>query len=88
MLHAEITALGYRGSQRTVYRYLQPLRTGTASPPAAWIRARVGWVESVRVSLDSLTSERLLIRSLLRPRRHLISSPSRPRRRRPQVNGA
>ena len=76
MLHAEITALGYRGSQRTVYPYLQPLRTGTASPPAAWTRARVGWVESVRVSLDSLTSERLLIRSLLRPRRHLISSPA------------
>ena len=33
MLHAEITAVGYRGSLRTVYRYLQPLRTGTA--PAA-----------------------------------------------------
>ena len=34
MLHAEITALGYRGSLRTVYRYLQPLRTGTH--PAAF----------------------------------------------------
>jgi transposase len=33
LLHAEITALGYRGSLRTVYRYLQPLRTGT--DPAA-----------------------------------------------------
>jgi transposase len=33
VLHAEITALGYRGSLRTVYRYLQPLRSGTA--PAA-----------------------------------------------------
>jgi transposase len=32
-LHAEITALGYRGSLRTVYRSLQPLRTGT--DPAA-----------------------------------------------------
>jgi len=32
-LHAEITALGYRGSLRTVYRYLQPLRTGTAPTP-------------------------------------------------------
>ena len=29
ILHAEITALGYRGSLRTVYRYLQPLRAGT-----------------------------------------------------------
>jgi transposase len=34
VLHAEITALGYRGSLRTVYRYLQPLRTGT--DPAAF----------------------------------------------------
>jgi transposase len=33
VLHAEITALGYRGSVRTVYRYLQPLRAGL--PPAA-----------------------------------------------------
>jgi hypothetical protein len=33
VLHTEITALGYRGSLRTVYRYLQPLRNGTA--PAA-----------------------------------------------------
>jgi transposase len=33
VLHAEITALGYRGSLRTVYRYLQPLRAGT--PPSA-----------------------------------------------------
>ena len=33
MLHAEITALGYRGSLRTVYRYLQPLRAGL--PPEA-----------------------------------------------------
>ena len=32
-LHAEITARGHRGSPRTVYRYLQPLRGGT--PPAA-----------------------------------------------------
>jgi transposase len=30
VLHAEITALGYRGSLRTIYRYLQPLRAGTA----------------------------------------------------------
>jgi transposase len=38
VLHAEITALGYRGSLRTVYRYLQPLRTtstGAALTPSA-----------------------------------------------------
>ena len=34
VLHAEITALGYRGSLRTVYRYLQPLRAGTPQPPS------------------------------------------------------
>ena len=34
VLHAEITALGYHGSLRTVYRYLQPLRTST--DPAAF----------------------------------------------------
>jgi hypothetical protein len=33
VLHAEITALGYRGRLRTVYRYLQPLRAGL--PPGA-----------------------------------------------------
>jgi hypothetical protein len=38
MLHAEITALGYRGSIRTVYRYLQPLRTGTDPTFTAGIR--------------------------------------------------
>jgi Transposase len=31
--HAEITQLGYRGSLRTLYRYLQPLRTGTVPAP-------------------------------------------------------
>jgi hypothetical protein len=34
VLHAEITALGYRGSLRTLYRYLQPLRAGTPHPPS------------------------------------------------------
>ena len=46
VLHAEITALGYRGSLRTVYRYLQPLRTGTASPPAA-VPPKIGEVTSL-----------------------------------------
>lgn len=45
VLHAEITALGYRGSRRTLYRYLQPLRTGTAPPPAA-VPPRIGEVTS------------------------------------------
>jgi hypothetical protein len=33
VLHAEITQLGCRGSLRTLYRYLQPLRAGTTSAP-------------------------------------------------------
>jgi transposase len=46
VLHAEITALGYRGSLRTVYRYLQPLRSGT--PPATLTPAvlKIGEVTS------------------------------------------
>ena len=48
LLHAEITALGYRGSLRTVYRYLQPLRSGTASaaltPPALKIGEVTSWL--------------------------------------------
>ena len=34
VLHAEITALGYRGSLRTVYRYLQPLRAACHQRPS------------------------------------------------------
>jgi transposase len=47
-LHAEITALGYRGSLRTVYRYLQPLRAGTApaalTPSALTIGEVTSWL--------------------------------------------
>jgi transposase len=47
-LHGEITALGYRGSLRTVYRYLQPLRAGTApaalAPPALKIGEVTSWL--------------------------------------------
>jgi transposase len=48
VLHAEITALGYRGSLRTVYRYLQPLRTGTGpamlTPPVLKIGEVTSWL--------------------------------------------
>jgi transposase len=46
VLHAEITALGYHGSLRTVYRHLQPLRAGTN--PAALTPAvlKIGEVTS------------------------------------------
>ena len=48
VLHAEITALGYLGSRRTVYRYLQPLRAGTdpsaLTPPALKIREVTSWL--------------------------------------------
>ena len=46
VLHAEITALGYRGSLRTVYRCLQPLRAGTASPPGVLPPPKIGQVTS------------------------------------------
>jgi transposase len=46
MLHAEITALGYQGSLRTVYRYLQPLRTGTAPAAPATPSLKIGEVTS------------------------------------------
>jgi transposase len=45
-LHAEITALGYRGSLRTVYRYLQPLRSGTASAALTPSTLKIGEVTS------------------------------------------
>jgi transposase len=46
VLHAEITALGYRGSLRTVYRYLQPLRTGTAPADLTPSALKIGEVTS------------------------------------------
>jgi transposase len=46
LLHAEITALGYRGSLRTVYRYLQPLRSGIASAALTPSTLRIGEVTS------------------------------------------
>ena len=45
-LHAEITALGYRGSLRTVYRYLQPLRTGTNPAALTPSALKIGEVTS------------------------------------------
>ena len=45
VLHAEITALGYHGSLRTVYRYLQPLRAG-ATPPVTLLPPKIGQVTS------------------------------------------
>jgi transposase len=46
VLHAEITVLGYRGSLRTVYRYLQPLRTGTDPVALAPSVLKIGEVTS------------------------------------------
>jgi ketosteroid isomerase-like protein len=46
VLHAEITALGYRGSLRTLYRYLQPLRTGTAPTALTPSALKIGEVTS------------------------------------------
>ncbi|WP_433626380.1 ISL3 family transposase [Nocardia sp. CA-120079] len=51
VLTAELRRLGYRGSQRTVYRFLQPYRTGrkparpaVVKPVAPKIRTVVAWI--------------------------------------------
>jgi len=46
VLHAEITTLGFRGSLRTVYRYLQPLRAGTAPAAPTASSLKIGEVTS------------------------------------------
>ena len=46
VLHAEITALGYRGSLRTIYRYLQPLRTSAAPAALTPSSLKIGEVTS------------------------------------------
>ena len=56
VLHGEITALGYRGSVRTIYRYLQPLRAGTGpaalTPPALKIGEVTSWLLRRAEDLD------------------------------------
>jgi transposase len=56
VLHTEITALGYRGSLRTVYRHLEPLRAGAdpaALPPASLkIREVTSWLLRRAEDLD------------------------------------
>ena len=56
VLHAEITALGYRGSLRTVYRYLQPLRAGTGpadlAPAALKVKEVTSWLLRRAEDLD------------------------------------
>jgi len=55
-LHAEITALGYRGSLRTVYRYLQPLRAGISpaalTPETLKVREVTSWLLRRTEDLD------------------------------------
>jgi transposase len=46
VLHAEITARAYRGSLRTLYRYLQPLRSGTAPAALTPSALKIGEVTS------------------------------------------
>src|SRR5262249_59351912 len=54
VLHAEISQLGYRGSLRTIYRYLQPLRTGIALAPPAMVKVSevTGWLLRRAEDLD------------------------------------
>jgi transposase len=66
VLHAEITQLGYRGSLRTVYRYLQPLRLPGSAAPAATPPPKVGEVTSwlLRRASDLDTREQQLLPAL------------------------
>ena len=49
-LYAELRALGFRGSRRTVRRYLEPLRAGVTTPhlphPAPTVRETTRWITS------------------------------------------
>ena len=62
-LTIEITALGYRGSQQTVRRYLHPLRDGRPAPPARpvapTVREVTGWILRRPESLDLADQVRL-----------------------------
>jgi hypothetical protein len=65
-LHAEIIALGYRGSLRTVYRYLQPLRAGTAAAPAVMPPMKIAQVTSwlLRRAEDLDTGDQQMLASI------------------------
>lgn len=63
-LFAEIHALGYRGSIRTVYRYLQAFRDGEKAPdpkPPSPLKVRhvVGWIMRDPNNLDTEDAQRL-----------------------------
>ena len=66
-LTAEITALGYRGSDKTVRRYLQPFRAAMTAPPAVplapSVRQVTGWLTRHPDSLDE--DERLHRKAIL-----------------------
>jgi transposase len=57
-LYAELRALGFRGSRRTVRRYLEPLRAGLTTPqlppPPPTVRETTRWITS---DPDHLTDE-------------------------------
>lgn len=66
-LTLEITALGYRGSDKTVRRYLQPFRAGLTAPApvpvAPSVRQVTGWLTRHPESLDE--DERLHRKAVL-----------------------
>jgi hypothetical protein len=64
-LVAEIRGQGYRGSARTVYRYLRPSQAQRNPPPPAsappTIRAVTGWIMSNPDTLDNQDHHRLQV---------------------------
>jgi transposase len=66
-LTEEITALGYRGSDKTVRRYLQPFRATLTAPPARptppTVRQATGWL--TRRPEDLTESQTLRLKNIL-----------------------
>jgi transposase len=77
-LTAEITALGYRGSGKTVRRYLQPFRAAMTAPPpvplAPSVRQVTGWLTR---HPDSLDEDERLQRKVILTRSPALSTTAR-----------
>jgi transposase len=74
-LHAEIAALGYKGSSRSVRRYLQPLRAALTAPalppPPPTVREVTRWITS---RPDHLTEEETAKISQVKARSPLLNA--------------
>jgi hypothetical protein len=78
-LHAEIAAQGYRGGNRSVRRYLQPLRApltvAVLPPPPPTVREVTGWITS---HPDHLTQDETAQLNRIKARSPQLSATSPP----------